>query len=52
MRGNIQEADPALQEGFNRDLVGRVQDGRRATAGPQRVARKPQRREPLGVRFA
>ena len=49
--GNIKEADAAFHEGFDSHLVGRVQDGRRATTLLQRVTRKAQCREALGVRF-
>ena len=47
--GDVEKADPPLQEGLHRDLVGRVQDGGGAAARAQGVARQPQRREPHRV---
>ena len=37
------EADQSLEEGLYRNLVGGVQDGRRASAGTERLAGQPQR---------
>ena len=47
--GNVKKPDPALQECFNRDLVGGIQDRRSAAAGAQGLARQTQRRETLQV---
>ena len=43
--GYIKKADPSLHKSFNGDFVRRIQDGRRAAARPQRIARQPQRRK-------
>ena len=43
--GDCGEADPVAEERLHRDLVRRVQHGRRAAALPQRCNRKAERRE-------
>src|SRR5665213_4464407 len=48
-RGNIEEADAALQERLDRDLVGGAQNGGGATAGLQGFPRQSQRGEAVGV---
>src|SRR6185437_11797129 len=50
--GDFKKTDLALQEGFNADLVRRIQDRGRSPAGLQGIARQPQRGKPLQVRLA